>query len=65
MGTYHPGDSFDVFCPNEATEVEDVLHRLGLQDQRNHQVHISLLKDTKKKGKMCLLVDLNMHPMYS
>uniref|UniRef100_A0A8C2ZLR9 Methionine synthase reductase n=1 Tax=Cyclopterus lumpus TaxID=8103 RepID=A0A8C2ZLR9_CYCLU len=50
MVTYHPGDSFDVFCPNKATEVEDMLHRLGLQDQRNHQVHISLLKDTKKKG---------------
>ncbi|XP_068438392.1 methionine synthase reductase [Clinocottus analis] len=50
MVTYHPGDSFDVFCPNKATEVEDVLHRLGLHDQRNHQVHISILKDTKKKG---------------
>ncbi|KAG7225125.1 hypothetical protein INR49_014581 [Caranx melampygus] len=48
--TYQPGDSFDVFCPNRATEVEDMLHRLGLQDQRNHQVHISLQKDTKKKG---------------
>ncbi|XP_054478647.1 methionine synthase reductase [Anoplopoma fimbria] len=50
MLTYHPGDSFDVFCPNKATEVEDVLHRLGLHDQRNHRVHISLRKDTKKKG---------------
>ncbi|XP_076617227.1 methionine synthase reductase isoform X1 [Chaetodon auriga] len=48
--TYQPGDSFDVFCPNRASEVEDMLHRLGLQDQRNHRVHISLRKDTKKKG---------------
>ncbi|XP_071341465.1 methionine synthase reductase isoform X2 [Trachinotus anak] len=50
MMAYQPGDSFDVFCPNRATEVEDMLHRLGLQDQRNHHVHISLNKDTKKKG---------------
>ncbi|XP_037311558.2 methionine synthase reductase [Pungitius pungitius] len=50
MVTYHPGDSFDVFCPNRAAEVEEALHRLGLSDQRNHRVHISLRKDTKKKG---------------
>ncbi|XP_070784159.1 methionine synthase reductase [Enoplosus armatus] len=50
MMTYQPGDSFDVFCPNRVTEVEDMLHRLGLHDQRNHRVHISLRKDTKKKG---------------
>ncbi|CAJ1082288.1 methionine synthase reductase isoform X2 [Xyrichtys novacula] len=48
--TYQPGDSFDVFCPNRASEVEDMLHRLALHDQRDHQVHISLRKDTKKKG---------------
>uniref|UniRef100_A0A3B4X3H4 Methionine synthase reductase n=1 Tax=Seriola lalandi dorsalis TaxID=1841481 RepID=A0A3B4X3H4_SERLL len=50
MMAYQPGDSFDVFCPNRATEVEDMLHRLGLQDQRNHHVHVSLKKDTRKKG---------------
>uniref|UniRef100_A0A671XEP8 Methionine synthase reductase n=1 Tax=Sparus aurata TaxID=8175 RepID=A0A671XEP8_SPAAU len=50
MMTYQPGDSFDVFCPNRASEVEDMLHRLGLYDQRNHRVHISLCKDTNKKG---------------
>ncbi|XP_045922101.1 methionine synthase reductase isoform X2 [Micropterus dolomieu] len=50
MTTYQPGDSFEVFCPNRATEVEDMLHRLGLHDHRNHRVHISLRKDTKKKG---------------
>ncbi|XP_055010218.1 methionine synthase reductase, partial [Boleophthalmus pectinirostris] len=47
---YHPGDAFDVFCPNRAGEVEKLLHRLGLWDKRNHHVCISLLKDTKKKG---------------
>lgn len=52
MMTYQPGDSFDVFCPNRATEVEDMLHRLGLYDQRNHRVDIYLCKDTKKKGEL-------------
>lgn len=52
--TYEPGDSFDVFCPNRPTEVEDMLHRLGLYHQRNHTVHICLRKDTKKKGKIAL-----------
>nr|XP_019943122.1 PREDICTED: methionine synthase reductase isoform X1 [Paralichthys olivaceus] len=47
---YEPGDSFDVFCPNRATEVEEMLHRLGLHDQRNCHVHVSLKKDHKKKG---------------
>lgn len=53
--TYQPGDSFDVFCPNRAEEVEDMLHRLGLNDQRNYAVHICLSKDTKKKGKTSLV----------
>ncbi|XP_041670119.1 methionine synthase reductase isoform X2 [Cheilinus undulatus] len=48
--SYHPGDSFDVFCPNRASEVEEMLHRLALYEQRNHRVNISLCKDTKKKG---------------
>ncbi|XP_034998099.2 methionine synthase reductase [Hippoglossus stenolepis] len=47
---YKPGDSFDVFCPNRATEVEEMLHRLGLHDQRNCHVHVSLKKDHKKRG---------------
>lgn len=60
MMTYQPGDSFDVFCPNRATEVEDMLHRLGLHDKRNHRVNISLRKDTKKKGKVRLSNHFNM-----
>uniref|UniRef100_A0A672JIP1 Methionine synthase reductase n=1 Tax=Salarias fasciatus TaxID=181472 RepID=A0A672JIP1_SALFA len=47
---YQPGDSFDVFCPNRPAEVDELLCRLGHQNQRNHQVIISLRKDTKKKG---------------
>ncbi|XP_041824892.1 methionine synthase reductase isoform X2 [Melanotaenia boesemani] len=48
--TYEPGDSFDVFCPNWTAEVDNLLCRLGLQDQRNHHVHVTLKKDTKKRG---------------
>lgn len=54
MLSYEPGDSFDVFSPNRATEVEVMLHRLGLYHQRDHTVHICLRKDTKKKGKIGL-----------
>lgn len=60
--TYQPGDAFDVYWPNSATEVEDMLHRLGLQDQRNHRVLISLLKDTKKRGKAQLKILFNVLP---
>ncbi|KAM6900705.1 methionine synthase reductase [Xenentodon cancila] len=48
--TYQPGDSFDVFCPNRAAEVDSILCRLGLREQGNHRVHVALRKDTKKKG---------------
>ncbi|XP_061121393.1 methionine synthase reductase isoform X2 [Syngnathus typhle] len=50
MLTYQPGDSFDVFCPNRASEVKQLLQRLGLEDKKNHLVQVSLLKNTKKKG---------------
>ncbi|XP_077411143.1 methionine synthase reductase isoform X2 [Vanacampus margaritifer] len=50
MLTYQPGDSFDVFCPNRASEVKLLLRRLGLEDQENRHVQVSLCKNTKKKG---------------
>ncbi|XP_028288870.1 methionine synthase reductase isoform X2 [Parambassis ranga] len=50
MMAYRPGDSFNVFCPNRAEEVDNLLHRLGLQDQRNYRVNVTLRKDTTKKG---------------
>ena len=48
---YMPGDSFDVLCPNRAPEVDAVLLRLGLQDQRQHHVQLAVRRDTKKRGK--------------
>uniref|UniRef100_A0A8B9JI88 Methionine synthase reductase n=1 Tax=Astyanax mexicanus TaxID=7994 RepID=A0A8B9JI88_ASTMX len=47
---YQPGDAFDVLCPNRASEVEELLSRLGVEDQRNRCVYLQLRKDTKKKG---------------
>ncbi len=60
MMSCQPGDSFDVLCPNRSLEVEDMLHRLGLHDQRHHIVNISVCKDTKKRGKVSLLNYFNM-----
>ncbi|CAL8311552.1 unnamed protein product [Merluccius merluccius] len=48
--TYMPGDSFDVLCPNRVSEVDAILHRLGLQDKRRHRVQLAVRKDTKKRG---------------
>ncbi|KAM6977645.1 methionine synthase reductase [Aplochiton taeniatus] len=48
--SYQPGDSFDVHCPNIPSEVEELLEILGLAEQKNRCVQLTLLKDTKKKG---------------
>ncbi|KAK7118259.1 hypothetical protein R3I94_021929 [Phoxinus phoxinus] len=47
---YQPGDSFDILCPNRASEVEELLLRLDLQMQRNFAVQVSLLKNSSKKA---------------
>lgn len=60
--TYQPGDSFNIFCPNRAAEVEDMLHRLKLYDKRNYAVNICLSKDTKKKGKIKFSSLLHIFP---
>uniref|UniRef100_A0A8C4ZRN1 Methionine synthase reductase n=1 Tax=Gadus morhua TaxID=8049 RepID=A0A8C4ZRN1_GADMO len=48
--TYMPGDSFDVLCPNRASEVDAVLLRLGLQDQKHQRVQLAVRRDTQKRG---------------
>ncbi|XP_026093345.1 methionine synthase reductase-like [Carassius auratus] len=47
---YHPGDAFDILCPNRATEVEELLLRLDLQTQKNCAVQVNLLKNSSKKA---------------
>ncbi|XP_061096578.1 methionine synthase reductase [Conger conger] len=48
--SYEPGDSFDVVCPNNDHEVEELLQRMGLEEQKNSSVQLQLLPDTKKKA---------------
>lgn len=47
---YQPGDTLDVLCPNRASEVGELLHRLGLEDQKSNRIQLSLRKETKKKS---------------
>uniref|UniRef100_A0A8C7CDF5 Methionine synthase reductase n=1 Tax=Oncorhynchus kisutch TaxID=8019 RepID=A0A8C7CDF5_ONCKI len=46
---YQPGDSLDVLCPNRASEVGELLRRLGLEDQKSNRIQLSLQKETMKK----------------
>lgn len=47
---YQAGDSFDVLCPNDASEVLKLLQMLKMEQQSLHCVQLELRKDTKKKG---------------
>ncbi|NXL91097.1 MTRR reductase, partial [Alectura lathami] len=47
---YQPGDAFCVVCPNNASEVEELLHILGLSERGEHFVCVKIKQDTKKKG---------------
>ncbi|XP_069075814.1 methionine synthase reductase [Pleurodeles waltl] len=47
---YQPGDSFSVMCPNPDNEVDLLLQRLGLLEEKNAQVCLSILPGTKKRG---------------
>ncbi|XP_059828516.1 methionine synthase reductase isoform X2 [Hypanus sabinus] len=48
--TYEPGDAFSVICPNNESEVEYLIQRLGLEDQRDHIVDFYIQPNTKRKG---------------
>ncbi|XP_018609734.1 methionine synthase reductase [Scleropages formosus] len=47
---YQPGDSFDIHCPNSCAEVDELLRRLGLSQQKSCSVQLQLRADTKKKA---------------
>uniref|UniRef100_A0A9L0TK70 Methionine synthase reductase n=1 Tax=Equus caballus TaxID=9796 RepID=A0A9L0TK70_HORSE len=48
--SYQPGDAFNVICPNNDSEVQNLLQRLQLEDRREHRVLLQIKADTKKKG---------------
>ncbi|NWS73247.1 MTRR reductase, partial [Crotophaga sulcirostris] len=47
---YQPGDAFCVVCPNNASEVEELLQILGLSEKGEYFVCVKVKQDTKKKG---------------
>ncbi|NWV23602.1 MTRR reductase, partial [Origma solitaria] len=47
---YQPGDVFCVICPNNASEVENLLQILGLSEKGDNFVCVKIKQDTKKKG---------------
>lgn len=47
---YQPGDAFCVMCPNNVSEVEELLHILGLSEKGEHFVCVKVKQGTKKKG---------------
>ncbi|NWT83623.1 MTRR reductase, partial [Lanius ludovicianus] len=47
---YQPGDAFCVICPNNVSEVEELLHILGLSGRRDDLVCVKVKQGTKKKG---------------
>ncbi|KAM5264839.1 methionine synthase reductase [Ctenodactylus gundi] len=48
--SYQPGDAFNVICPNNDSEVQSLLQRLQLADQRQHCILLQIKVGTKKKG---------------
>ncbi|XP_024906270.1 methionine synthase reductase, partial [Pteropus alecto] len=48
--SYQPGDAFNIICPNSDSEVQSLLQRLQLTDQREHHVLLKIKADTKKRG---------------
>ncbi|NWV46588.1 MTRR reductase, partial [Daphoenositta chrysoptera] len=47
---YQPGDAFCVICPNNVSEVEELLHILGLSEKGDDFVCVKVKQGTKKKG---------------
>ncbi|XP_010140942.1 PREDICTED: methionine synthase reductase isoform X1 [Buceros rhinoceros silvestris] len=47
---YQPGDAFCVVCPNNVSEVEELLHILGLSEKGEYFVSVKVKQGTKKKG---------------
>ncbi|KAJ6661376.1 hypothetical protein lerEdw1_015004 [Lerista edwardsae] len=50
MFSYQPGDAFNVICPNYASEVEELLHILGLSEKKDYLVCLTVKEGTKKRG---------------
>ncbi|XP_063154780.1 methionine synthase reductase isoform X2 [Candoia aspera] len=47
---YQPGDAFNIICPNNAMEVEELLDTLGLLGNKDHLVCLRVKEGTKRRG---------------
>ncbi|XP_019632144.1 PREDICTED: methionine synthase reductase-like [Branchiostoma belcheri] len=47
---YEPGDSFGVVCPNNETEVQDLINRLGLTDHADMTFSVKVVQGSKKRA---------------
>ncbi|XP_065686493.1 methionine synthase reductase [Patagioenas fasciata] len=50
MFDYQPGDAFCVICPNNVSEVEELLQILGLSEKGDYFVCVKVKQGAKKKG---------------
>ncbi|XP_068933063.1 methionine synthase reductase isoform X2 [Petaurus breviceps papuanus] len=48
--SYQPGDSFNIICPNDASEVQELLQRLQLSEKREHRILLKIKENNKKKA---------------
>ncbi|RMC15871.1 hypothetical protein DUI87_08076 [Hirundo rustica rustica] len=46
---YQPGDAFCVICPNNVSEVKELLHILGLSEKGDDFISVKVKQSTKKK----------------
>ncbi|ELK08148.1 Methionine synthase reductase, mitochondrial [Pteropus alecto] len=58
--SYQPGDAFNIICPNSDSEVQSLLQRLQLTDQREHHVLLKIKADTKKRGTPDMAFELRL-----
>ncbi|XP_073534486.1 methionine synthase reductase isoform X2 [Phyllobates terribilis] len=47
---FQPGDSFGIVCPNPTGEVTDLIKKLGLSDEKDCQVCLTVKPSTKERG---------------
>ncbi|NWS90510.1 MTRR reductase, partial [Toxostoma redivivum] len=47
---YQPGDAFCIICPNNVSEVEELLDILGLSEKGDDFICVKVKQGTKKKG---------------
>uniref|UniRef100_A0A2D4HYL9 Methionine synthase reductase n=2 Tax=Micrurus lemniscatus lemniscatus TaxID=129467 RepID=A0A2D4HYL9_MICLE len=47
---YQPGDDFNIICPNDALEVDELLDILGLLGKKDHFVCLRVKEGTRKRG---------------